>query len=163
MTDTPEPEADDERIDLRPTGLVRIFIEDDEGTKRYRLRRPFFGELKAMRLAMEHVVDEIDDVRERTIADGQALAEEAKAAADNAELPDEERRQTIDKLKRRGRELAHDLIDQADELRLEWWSKVFDTVSLDGTPEQMPGWIVDPNLMQKLMAHWRAAPFRSVD
>ncbi len=164
MTDTPETPDDEERIDLRPTGLIRIFVTDTKGKEaRYRLRRPFFGELKSMRLAMEHVVDEIDDLRERTMTEAKTLGEEAEAAAKNEGLEDGERQATVDKLKRRGRELAHDLIDAADELRLEWWGGVFTTVSLDGVPPELPGWIVDPNLMQRVMQHWRTAPFRSVD
>jgi hypothetical protein len=158
------PDEDGERIDLRPTGLVRIYIEGKAGeSARYRLRRPFFGELKSMRLAAERMQEEIEDLSNRTAQQARELGADAEAVAKDENLTDDDRREAETKLRRRGREISQELIDAADGLRLEWWGQVFDTVSLDGTPPELPGWCVDPNLAPKLMNHWRTAPFRPVD
>jgi len=166
MTDTPEPEepAEQDSIDLRPTGLVRIYIATGDGdeVKRYRLRRPFFGELKEIRLAAERMQEEIEDLSTKTATQARELGAEAEAVSKDETFSDEARREAETKLRRRGREVSEELLDFADSLRLEWWGMVFDTVSLDGSPEELPSWVVDPNLAPRLMNHWRTAPFRPV-
>lgn len=157
-----EPTGDDEpdeRVELVRTGLVRAYVFDGHELKRYRLRRPFFGELKNIRLAHERVEDEIADDRVRVEAIARSIITEAKAADDSG-ISEDETAEVVARLREKSRDAARALIEQADKLRVEWWEKVFEIVSLDGTPEQMPGWVVDPTLPVRLMAHWRAAPFR---
>lgn len=137
-------------VELSQTGLVRLRID---GT-RYRLRRPFMGELKKLRLALEEVTEEIGDA--------QITLHQVRAEVLASEPDDDEDPAAVAKWQREKRSLTrqavNDLTELADKLRLEWWRGVFDEVSLDGIPDELPVWILDPDLPDQVVKHWRSVP-----
>jgi hypothetical protein len=153
-----EPADDDgvaiDRIELVKSGLVRIHIDG----KRYRLRRPFFGELKTLRLALADVSDDLNDRRMETqLAAKRMMAENERINSDDS-LDDEARLKALQAIRREDRELGRGLTNDADDARIAWWSQAFEVVGLDGMPEQWPGWIVDARLPDHVLQHWRSAP-----
>lgn len=151
-----DEEATPETVVLVRTGLIRMTI----GGKRYRLRRPFFGEFKRIRLALEDLNDEVADARidtqtiqRKTVAEGKALDDEGTLEDDPDARAEWERT-----ARKRARDASRTLLDTADRLREEFWTDVFATLSQDGTPEQWPGWIGDPDLPGLVIEHWRATP-----
>jgi hypothetical protein len=164
VTDTPvvdpateddtEP-ADDEtgdRVDYVRTGIIRVWIDGE----RYRLRRPFFGEFKRFRLAVEDMNDEIDDLSQKSIALGQQITAEAETQ-DRAKDPEGYAAWRVDS-RRRQREVGRNLTDTAEQLRIGWWEDVWATLALDERPPDWPSWITNPELPNRILTHWRMVP-----
>lgn len=137
--------------DMSHTGLIKMTV----GDKRYRLRRPFLGEFKALRLAMADVEDETAQARDEALAHAEEARKRLEAAADDHDA----QRAVIAWT----RERTEEMYARAEEARLGWWGQVFEAVSLDGVPEEWPAWVLDPNLPGQAMAHFRDNPFRAVD
>lgn len=151
-----EPAADDgaesgDTIELVRTGLVRMTL----GGTRYRLRRPFFGEFKKLRLAVEDANDEINAaVDEQMRVSRQAIAEVEEHKDDD---PDAYIAWRADVRKRQGA-AGRALTDVADQLRFEWWVDMWKMLTLDDTPDDFPAWITDPKIAGVLLGHWRSSP-----
>lgn len=144
-------DANDERIELVRTGLVRVWIVGD----RYRLRRPFFGEFRKLRMQLEDGNDEIQAASD----DAMRLARDlTQAAQGKADLPPDEWREWRRTAQDQSRQSGRKLTDLAEELRLEWWTTMWDLLTLDGRPPDWPPWIVEPALQGRLVAHWRSSP-----
>lgn len=136
------------------TGLTRVWINGE----RYRLRRPFFGELKQLRLALEAVRDEVEAKRDGAIQVADRLRlERGEWEADESLTPGE-RAAKMAEARKTDRAAARALMDTVDTLYPEWWQQVFETLSHDGVPEDMPSWVADADFVERLMAHWRSAP-----
>lgn len=158
IVDNVEPEPDDpagtgDRIELVRTGLVRIWIGDVD---RYRIRRPFFGEFKTLRLAIEDMNDEIQTESDKLTTLTRRIVEEAQARPDGetptafAEWQAESRRATTTATRR--------LTEMAEDYRIEWWDQMWGLLSVDGKPDDWPAWVTDPNIGNRIMSHWRSSP-----
>lgn len=146
--------VDVDRIELVKSGLVRVHVDG----KRYRLRRPFFGELKTLRLALADVSDDLNDRRMETqLAAKRMMAENERINSDDT-LDEAERLRLLQAIRREDRQLGRQLTDDADDARMAWWAQAFDLVGLDGQPEQWPGWFLDARLPDHVLTHWRSAP-----
>lgn len=147
-------EANAERIQFVRTGLTRVTF----GGKLYRLRRPFFGEFKRLRVALEDANDEIAEAAQASIAVTRSIASERAALGSNVDGDVLAAHET--EWRKRQREASRLLNDRADTLRGEWWSLVFDTISLDGKPKkgEWPAWVLDPSVAIEFVTHWRTAP-----
>ena len=163
-SDTPTPAldgflaTDQDGEGVQPLGNSGWLTVTIRGTA-YRLRNPFFGELKKLRTALQAVQDEIETgndavmkltqeivAHQQTI---QGIAEEDQTAA---------QRRKAAKLSADARKASRDLVDMADDRRMGWWTLVFYTLSVDGIPADWPSWVVDINLPGKVMEHWRSVP-----
>lgn len=145
-------EENGDRMELVRTGLIRVYI----GANRFRLRRPFFGEFKKLRLGVEDMNDEIDDLSNDSMRVARQIIAEAEAH-DEKEDPDayfEWRAGT----RRRQKESSRMLTNRAEELRIEWWTEMWKTLSMDGEPPDIPAWVTSPEVPNMLLTHWRTAP-----
>lgn len=143
-----------ELIELVGSGWVRMWI----GGRRYRLRRPFFGELRELRLLVESMSDEISTRSFEVQQIGREITAQADEIDKNQDLDATERAAQVRALRARSAVVSRDLTNAADDLRLGWWTRVFGTLAVDGTPEDFPGWIVDYTLPDQILQHWRSAP-----
>src|SRR5690606_581232 len=164
MSDTPvgvedDTDADDqpgEQISLVKTGLVRAW--SGHPAKRYRLRRPFFGELKQLRLALEAVQDEIAEKQVKLMELAEQIETEAAELDSDETLTARQRDARLRRLRQRDRKASREHIDAVDDLHVGWWRQVFEMLSVDGVPDDMPAWATDGTFAQRIMQHWRQAP-----
>ncbi len=153
---TAEPEDGDDnndRIELVRTGLVRVWF----GGKRYRLRRPFFGEFRKIRTSLQDANDEIAEATDDALKVSREITDSAKDRNTDEMTPDawvEWRKENRAKANTVNRQMA----DTAEDLRLSWWESTWDLLTLDGRPEDWPSWITDPNLANAVVSHWRSSP-----
>lgn len=145
--------AVDDRVELVRTGLTRVWIAGE----RYRLRRPFFGEFKALRLALQDANDEIAEAVDETLAVARRMTDEQKDQ--NVEDLDPDgwvawRREA----RKRTNEASRALADVTESLRVEWWEQAWNLLTLDSRPPDWPSWVTDPNLHAAVIAHWRGSP-----
>jgi hypothetical protein len=147
---TPE-ESGASRIQFVRTGLIRLYVEGVT----FRLRRPFFGEFKALRLAFEDVLDEISEAAADSMNVQREVSAERQASVND---PPETLASKEREWRKRTRESSRALNDRAENVRIDWWRDVFETLSLDGTPELLPSWVIDPMLPNEFILHWRTAP-----
>lgn len=155
MVDDETEPADDEtgdRVDYVRTGIIRVWIDGE----RYRLRRPFFGEFKRLRLAVEDMNDEIDELSQRSVTLGQQITAEAETH-DRVKDPEAYAAWRVDS-RRRQREVGRKLTDTAEQLRIGWWEDVWATLGLDERPADWPSWITNPDLPNRILTHWRMVP-----
>lgn len=162
-TPTPAPTdgflaSDQDGEGVQPLGNSGWLTVTIRGTA-YRLRNPFFGELKKLRTALQAVQDEIEAGNEQVMKLTQDIVahQQSIAGKDDDDLTAAERRKTA-KLNTDARKASRDLIDVADDRRMGWWTLVFDTLSVDGTPDDWPAWVVDIDLPGRVMQHWRSVP-----
>lgn len=164
-TTSPDPQpysgfiaTDQDGEGVQPLGQSGWLTVTIAGTA-YRLRNPLFKELKKLRVALQAVSDEID-------ADSVAVAKVTKeltefhqgiAGKAEADVTAAERRKA-DKLAADARKASRDMVEKADARRMDWWTLVFDTLSVDGTPPDWPSWVVDINAPGQVMNHWRSVP-----
>ena len=146
--DADDPDADG--IEYVKSGIIRVWVA---GT-RYRLRRPFFGELRTLREAHQDLRDENDERTEDVRDLAKAINAEAGAIAND----DPDRRAKLRELKKRDRAAARELIGFREQGQLDWWAQAFDALSLDGTPGQWPAWAIDEVLPIRVLNHWRTVP-----
>lgn len=154
---TDEGLVDVDGIVLTKTGWIRAAVAGET----FRLRRPFFGELRKLRTALEAVTDEINTTGEEADGIAAQLVEMAKRYKDmaDADIPARERTKN-DKLRDDAKTASRRLVEVADDLRVGWWTLVFETLCVDTVkvPADWPSWVVDPNLPNQVMQHWRSAP-----
>jgi len=151
-----DPAADEARelVELVGSGWVRMYI----GGRRYRLRRPFFGELRTLRTLHAENADEISGRSFQAQETGREIEAQGKALDAEEGLDPADKARQVQELRVRSLAVARQLTDDADDLRLEWWTKVFEVLNVDGVPDWWPGWIVDFRLPDKVVQHWRSAP-----
>lgn len=145
------------QVELVKSGWVRLHWND----RTVRLRRPFFGELKRIRLALEDMADAIaersDDVRESAAE----LVDANNAVDADESLDDAAKRRRRRELTNKSKVVARELTTFCDEQRIGWWREVVGIVGVDGAlPEddELPSWIADPYLPNEVLAHWRSVP-----
>ena len=152
----PETDEGDDLVQLVRSGWVRFRWSGET----IRLRRPFFGELKTLRLALEDASDAISDASEEIQLTAARLVEKGTALDADADIEAGERVKQRRALQRESRDAGRKLTDIAEEERLRWWALVFATLTTDDPPDQesLPSWIVDVNLPNTVMQHWRSVP-----
>lgn len=143
--------AYDERIELVRSGLVRIWING----VRYRLRRPFFGEFRDIRLALQDANEEVANASDDSLAVSRQMTIEAKTAED---MDPEQWAAWRRDARKRSNETARELIATTDRTRLEWWTTAWNLLTLDESPPDWPPWVTDAALHAALIAHWRSSP-----
>lgn len=144
-------------VELVKSGWVRLRW----GGTLVRLRRPFFGELKTIRLALEDAADEIADRSEKIQSIGRKLIEESQKNEEEDGRSDEERAKVRADLTRQSKHAARELTDFGEEQRIGWWRLVVGLVGVDGElppDDRLPSWIADPSLPNTVLQHWRAVP-----
>jgi hypothetical protein len=144
----------------------------------YRLRRPFMGEMRDLRLALEGLTDEVTLHTERSESARRRLqriearartelqAAQAKVLAGDADAPTEDQIAELeDRLmgevhntRAEDRKAGRTLVQIADDNRARWWTDVFTVLGLDGVPPQWPAWFADPDGPHRMMTHWRQNP-----
>lgn len=154
----PEPDEPEEVVQLVRTGWVRFLWAD----RRLRLRRPYFGEIKQLRLSLEDVTDSIVTHSEEVQVRALEMADREREIAEDETMSNAERFGARTALKTESKRLSRELTVRSEEMRLGWWAEVFDVLAVDSAevPEtdQLPGWIVDVSLPQRILNHWRSAP-----
>ncbi len=154
-----DPDAEDpdgDSIEFVRTGIVRITVAG----KRYRLRRPFFGELRTLRGAYQEAMDELGEASDEV---------KAKLAAIRAEYdatPEGERQAAEAKHTRTIRRVNRDLEAKQEAAYLAWWGQAFDMLAMEGHgpgAEEMPAWMASDTpgekpLIVEVLNHWRSNP-----
>lgn len=171
--ESPPPEtapADEPIAHDGPTFVHNGIIRFPMGEQIVRVRRPFLGELKALRLALEQVQDDMRAESERVDAIGRGFMDEARevqARHERKEITDDERTAELQRIGEADRRTARALDDMREQKMLDWWSDhVFGPLALDPVPDQMqwPMWMLDggtrtrQSLVQKCLSHWRTTP-----
>lgn len=158
---TPTPGA----IEFVNQGIIRIHFPTPNGTEDLvvRVRRPFLGELKTIRLRLDEIRDDLAILSTEIIAEGAGLAQEATELArqrETDELTPQEHSAALADIRRRDRAAAIRLEDAREEKMLDWWSEIFSMLALDPVPDRMsyPAWILDATLTQTVLTHWRQVP-----
>lgn len=158
-TDPDEPLAHD-----GPTFVHNGIIRFPMAGQVVRVRRPFLGELKALRLALQDVQDQIAE-RSREVGAvargfqerGQELAQQLRdKSIDRAEFD-----RLAAELGAEDQRTARELDAWREQAMLDWWrDAVFDPLALDPVPDQLgwPMWILDRTLPGKCIQHWRTVP-----
>lgn len=147
----PDDESDD--FATFGAGWAKCTIDGHE----YKLRRPFIGELRDLRTALEAVEDEIAVARQKLERNTEQITQAIVATADE---PLEKRQTRQEELRLQSRESNHEVLETADSGRLGWWTTVFETlgVSRPPVPPDWPAWMLDPDGPSKLVNHWRDSP-----
>lgn len=164
---TPPPfEPSPGALEFVNRGIIRFHFptasEDDDRV--IRVRRPFLGELKTIRLALAEIQDELAVIAASTSAAGQAMKAEATELSRQLgaeEINPEEHVERLKDIRRRDREAAQQMDDARDDRTLDWWADVvFAQLALDEVPDRLefPAWILDPRLPQQVLNHWRHIP-----
>lgn len=165
VPDVDEPLGHDGPVFVH-NGVVRFRM----GDRVVRVRRPFLGELKVLRLALASIQDEIalrsDEVRiegAALIAEGQDLNRRLGAK----EITEDEYKTAAADLARRDRKTASGLDEWREQRMLDWWTLVFSGddgafggLAMDPVPDQLawPTWMLDRSLTGKCLTHWRTVP-----
>jgi hypothetical protein len=169
-TDVP----DDDGMETYGAGWAKATVD---GTT-YRLRRPFMGEMRDLRLALEGLTDEVTLHTERSESMRRRLqriearartelqAAQSKVLAGDDDAPTEDQIAALeDRLmdevhntRAKDREAGRTLVQIADDNRARWWTDVFTVLGLDGVPPQWPAWFADPDGPHRMMTHWRQNP-----
>lgn len=185
----PEPEQGDDSLVLVKNGFVRWRGVKADGTPgdTITLRRPTFGELREIRLALEENEDRAAATRHE--AEGATLRHEAHSLRidrrtraihkalgtfDQADADPDLDEAGVDKLLAEleelraqgkamtdeGRAAARKIRHETEEIRLEWLRSVTERLAIDDLPDDLdwPGWAADPSIVQRLMTHWRNTP-----
>lgn len=164
-------------ISLLPNGMVRIVVDDAE----VMWRRPKIGELKRFDEAAGDIDEQV--TRDSKAVQAQHFTEQerwdAAAAEFTKRLADTEDVDERDRI-RQERASAHadfqiatakrntDLFARRDAAWFGWWRQVDEAlrmseVGLPDDPDEWPAWLLDEELIGRLLKHWRSSPFRAVD
>lgn len=134
----------DEKVEFLKDGTVRFHMNE----KRYRLRRPKFGEFRDLRALLHRLRGEHAD-RVEDLAEEIAAAEEAE---------DRRRVRTL------GRQLQE--MDQVDVTTV-WIVEAFETLSNRPLPDPetepdefaaLPAWLIQGGVIPELLTHWAEVP-----
>lgn len=147
-----DPTGTGDRIELVRTGLIRVWIGDD----RYRIRRPFFGEFRDLRLAIEDMNDEIQTESDKVSRMARRVAQEAQARPAD-ETPEAFADWQVDS-REKTTTATRRLTQIAEDRRIEWWNQMWDLLCVDGKPADWPAWVTDPTIGNRVMTHWRSSP-----
>ncbi len=162
--DLAEPEDDelDEEIVFVRNGFVRVTIAG----KMHKLRRPFLGELADLDKSREADQEILNDKNRILREETDILLEEAQKLEDEANKEGIEPREATalnvkaTQLAQKAHVASRALIRDAQAIRAEWWRQVFKVLTPPGyePPEDMPAWIGDLALQQRIIDHWQTVP-----
>ena len=159
VTDPEGDEDEGDELQLAKNGWVRFRVNGE----RVRLRRPFLGELRDLRLALEDVQDQIGEAAEDVQLVGAEIVEKSVALEKDESLTAAQVVKARRKLSRESTAKGRALTLMAETLRIQWWERVFAALDVDKAKHadpivELPAWIVDPNLPGTVMQHWRDVP-----
>lgn len=157
-----EPEGDEggEAVQLVRTGWVRCTV----GGSLYRLRPPFFGEFKRLRLSFEEIQDALAEQSEEVETIAARLIDEAEVMSKDESLDAAERQRRHRALRRESTVAGRKLTEFREGLMHAWWVDVFTVLCVDKPvdwledADRMPTWMTAAVLPSQLLQHWRAAP-----
>lgn len=162
---TATPEAVDEPLGHDgPTFVHNGIIRFPMGGKIVRVRRPFLGELRALRVALQDVQDHLTEESNRIGKIGVGYQTEVRTLNEKlqkGEITPEEHTDKVAVVTEADRRTARELDDYREQAMLDWWAEyVFKPIALDPVPEQLqwPTWMLDRTLAAKCLAHWRTVP-----
>jgi hypothetical protein len=148
-------------IEFTDSGVIRFpapLPHRPDTPRRYRLRPPLFGELKLLRGKLADAGEAID---EATIVRQEAKTAAAATQAEAEKQPaGPERSKAMLDVKRRYRAADEAFDLAAEEALADWWRQVFETLQLDGVPEEWGSWLLDQQLALDVINSWRASPRR---
>lgn len=162
--DLAEPEEDefDEEIVFVRNGWIRVTIAG----QLHKLRRPFLGELRDLDLSRESDQEALNqknaEMRKRTDV-LMARAREIEAEANQDDITPQ-RKTELDAeathLAVQANTESRAMIREANATRAAWWEQVFQVLTPPGykPPEQLPAWIGDVVLQQRVISHWQTVP-----
>lgn len=144
-------------VQLVRTGWVRFRF----GETTVRLRRPFLGELRDLRMALEDTSDNISEQAEEAQLIAMELITEGERidGDESIELADRVRQRRA--LTRRSTEGARKLNLFREQAMVGWIRLAAERLSVDGElppDEELPSWFIDPRLPATLLEHWRNVP-----
>mgnify|MGYP001589655145 FL=1 len=157
-----KPDEGGDDVKFVKTGWIRVTIGETE----LHLRAAFFGEVKTLLTLLENHQDALTTHRHMVKREDAKL--QARLVEVDAMEEDEEKWSAQAKLAIDLRNNSRSIRDKADELRISWWTKVFELLNIERTgetekskgavPRQWPGWVADADLPTKCVEHWRAVP-----
>lgn len=157
-TDLAEPDDDDpegDRVDWVRTGMVRLWI----GGKRYRLRRPFLGELRDLDLALENALEDINDRNMDARIKADDLGERADKIDADKRMTAKTRAAKVRELRAEDKAIAREVTQYREDTLIAWWTQVFDKLLVETTPPpDLPAWLANMALPQRALQHWRSVP-----
>lgn len=169
-TEYVDPEPDEEEngadlVQLVRTGWVRLVIG---GHGRVRFRPPRFGELRAIMVAHEALVDEVQERAHDTQALAETLNAELAAMTEPGEdgtVPEvspEARHKALVDVTLRSRKANRELTRWREEQFLTWWGLVHETLGVSGETlppvDGLPVWMSSAALASSVILHWQAVP-----
>jgi len=158
VTDPEDDEDAGDELQLAKNGWVRFRVNGE----RYRLRRPFLGELRDLRLALEDVQDQIGEAAEDVQLIATEMMEKSQALEKDESATPAAVVKGRRKMQRESTAKGRELTLLAETLRIGWWERVFATLDVDKAnhtdPVDLPAWIVDTNLPGQVLQHWRDVP-----
>lgn len=172
----PAPDVDEPLAHDGPIFVTNGIIRFRMGDRVVRVRRPFLGELKMLRMALAATEDEISLRSEDARVQGNAMIGEGKELQRRLgakEISEDDYKAAAADLARRDRDAATGLDEWREQRMLDWWTLVFSGdgegfrgLAMDPVPDQLewPVWILDggslsrPSLITKCLTHWRTVP-----
>lgn len=158
-------EPDPGTIEFVNQGIIRFHFPTQSGEDLViRVRRPFLGELKAIRLDLAELQDELAVTATSVTLAGRDLQVEATELSDKlgrGEITNEQHGAELADIRRRDRIEAQRMEDERESKILGWWTRVFEVLALDEVPDDVlayPAWILDARLPNHVLTHWRHVP-----
>lgn len=168
QVDLAEPEDDelgDDLVFVR-NGWLRVTIAGET----YKLRRPFLGELRDLELSREADIETLTELSKemhKKTDEMQRRGAEIQAEARSLNGGDPDRKRTLDQeashMALEASRLSREVVRKAQDLRAKWWEQTFETLTPPPKrrrpkPEQLPSWVGDANLQQRVIEHWQSSP-----
>lgn len=161
LAEPDEDELDEEIVFVR-NGWIRVTIAG----RLHKLRRPFLGELRDLDLSREADQEVLNQKNRELREQTDELLEQAQAIEAQANAPDVEPKRATElnaeatQLALKAHTASRALVREAHRTRAAWWEQVFQTLTPPGyqPPENMPAWIGDAALQQRVIDHWQMVP-----
>lgn len=157
-----QPGEGGDDVKLVKTGWIRVTIGEAE----LHLRAAFFGEVKTLLTMLENHQDALTTHRHMVKREDQKL--QARLVEVDAMEEGDEKWAAQAKIAIDLRNNNRSIREKADELRIQWWTKVFELLNIERTgetekskgvvPRQWPGWVADADLPTHCVNHWRSVP-----
>lgn len=159
----PEDDEGSDGVEFTKTGWVRFYIGDE----RWRLRPPFFADLRSLSTLLEEHQDGMTGLRAEVRAKAASIQKRLTEEVETMDDGEEKGRLEVE-LTTEMNETRRKVQQAADDARIAWYTKAFELLNVDRTevqrnpkgkvPRQWPAWVADVNLPAQLLEHWRSVP-----
>ncbi len=162
-TEAPAGEETGDGLRLVTTGWVRCTV----GGALYRLRPPFFGEMKRLRMSLEEIQDHLAEASTEAEGIAMRLIDQANATlqGDGAKVDQADRLVQTKALRRESTMAGRALTELRESLMFGWWDDVFRVLCVDlakvdwlDDPDRHPSWMTNASLPASVVGHWRQPP-----